>query len=508
MASSADRSTYLIVLHKGLLERPELDAYAQESVRRRMPLLRLLEARLDAQQLERVVRTRARHARHCERCNLTTHLLPRQDEANTPCEHCGGRLRIPARHQTGQTARPRPVQRPPSGHAAPHAPPLHAPPPPYAPPPVVRMPPRPAPAPPPVVRMPPQPAAPAPHVDATMWSEPAPAQPMDDRTMWEGDDGAPIADPQGTIYQNASGLGGGGSEWLASSDKIPRPVFPKASERVSLPEERHTPGRLGDYWISDIIGQGAMGTVYRAFREGGSRDVALKVIQGAAVTHSLLERFDREAQILTSLEHPGILRVYDAGEVEGVPYMACELIEDARDLREALQGQKARFKIERIRDVSRALGYAHSQGVAHRDVKPDNVLVDAQGKAYVADFGLASADELEAITVAGTQLGTPAFMAPEQVTAERDLQGPASDVWALGVLLYEAMLGVRPFRGKSFPLLFRAILAADPKRPRELDQRIPVQLEEVMMRCLQRDPQARYPDGAALAAALDGVLAL
>jgi len=490
MASSADRSTYLIVLHKGLLERPELDAYAQESVRRRMPLLRLLEARLNAEQLERVVRTRARHARHCERCNLTTHLLPRQDESNTPCEHCGGRLMVPARHQTGQAPRPHATPPPPSGHAPPQAPP-----PPAVAPPVVRMPPRPA---------PPQPAP----VDATLWNEPAPAQPMDDRTMWEGDDGAPIADPQGTIYEGASGLGGAGSAWLASSANIPRPVFPKANERVSLPEERNTPGRLGDYWISDIIGQGAMGTVYRAFREGGSKDVALKVIQGAAVTHSLLERFDREAQILTSLKHPGILQVYDAGEVEGVPYMACELIENARDLREAFQGQKARFKIERIRDVARALGHAHSQGVAHRDVKPDNVLVDAAGKAYVADFGLASADELEAITVAGTQLGTPAFMAPEQVTAERDLQGPASDVWALGVLLYEAMLGVRPFRGKNFPLLFRAILAADPKRPRELDTRIPPQLEEVMLRCLQRDPQSRYPDGSALAAALDGVLSL
>ncbi|MGE0708173.1 MAG: protein kinase [Planctomycetota bacterium] len=574
MASSADRSTYLIVLHKRLLPQAELNALAHESQQRQLPLLRILEARLGPAELERVVKTRARHARSCQACGRPTYLLPQQTEENTPCEHCGGRLLQPGRHREpppgfpvpGAPAHGAPVHGAPVHGAPAHGAPAHGAPvagvpgqqPAFGAPPGQRVPqpnhpgsvgaPRPAPGasggpfpsgpgrgP---VAAPARPAAAMdgtmweagqaapprmdgtmweagqaapPHMDGTMWEAGQAAPPRMDGTMWEAGQAAPphmdgtmweggAPQPAGADLTSADGI------WLQSQEELRRPAPRQASSLVDLPADPGTPGRLGPYRISTILGEGAMGTVYRAQREGDAHEVALKVIQGEAITHSLLERFDREATIATSLQHPAIMRVFEAGEVENVPFMACQLIERARTLTEAIKGAKARAKLEKIQLVADALGFAHERGVIHRDVKPDNVLVDLAGNPYVSDFGLANMDELEAITVAGTQLGTPAFMAPEQVTAERDQQGPHTDVWALGVILYEAVVGVRPFAGDSFSKLFRAILAAAPAPPRQVNARIPDYLERVILKCLSRDPQARYANGAALAAAIGDVL--
>src|SRR5690606_23896914 len=138
-----------------------------------------------------------------------------------------------------------------------------------------------------------------------------------------------------------------------------------------------------------------------------------------------------------------------------------------------------RGRLELLRDAARALGHAHAQGVIHRDVKPDNILVDGQGNARVADFGLAGSRDLTRMTRSGAQIGTPAYMAPEQVRAQRDRQGPATDVWALGAILYEALTGERPFTGSSLHELFERILTGrfEPPHRRCPDREIPRELE-------------------------------
>ena len=266
-----------------------------------------------------------------------------------------------------------------------------------------------------------------------------------------------------------------------------------------------TPPRLiaGRFELGELLGQGAMGQVWRARDRDLDRDVALKLIRSFEGVR--VERFRREAELAARLQHPGIVRVHAAGEEHGLPWIALELVEGARSLQAAAQRMPLAGRLRLLRDAAAALGHAHARGVVHRDVKSENVLIDRDGRARVTDFGIATAADLERLTRSGALVGTPTALAPEQV--EGQPVSPATDVWGLGVLLYLTLTGRPPFEAPSFMDLIGQVLAAAPPPPRRLAPDTPPAVEAVCLRALARDPRDRYPDGAAMAAALDEALA-
>jgi TPR repeat protein len=247
-----------------------------------------------------------------------------------------------------------------------------------------------------------------------------------------------------------------------------------------------------------------MGVVHRALDSEAGVEVALKQLR--ELSPQRLRRFEREARIASNLDHPGIVRVVSSGLHEGTPFIAYELVPQGNELGVVFQHAERQRRVELVRDTARALGYAHEHGVVHRDVKPANVLVDLAGQVRVTDFGLARGDELDRLTRSGAMVGTPTHMAPEQVRGDRHAVGPATDVWALGVILYEALTGQVPFRAASVPELMSSILAAEPASPRRVAGDVPRALEQVCLRALRPDPADRYPHGGAMADALEEAL--
>ena len=261
------------------------------------------------------------------------------------------------------------------------------------------------------------------------------------------------------------------------------------------------------YELLEELGRGGMGVVRRARERSTGREVAVKLITLNDLEVEARLRFRREAELAASLQHPGVLTVYAAGEEPGRAWIACELVPEARALDQAWSGLSRLARAGLVRDAARALGHAHARGVVHRDVKAQNLLVGSDGRLRVTDFGLALLRGGTKITDTGTLLGTPRAMAPEQVKGDRARIGPWTDVWALGVLLYEALTGQRPHEGRTLVETMRRIVEVDPPRPRSLDPAISEALEAVCLRALRRDPGERWPDGAAMAEALDAALA-
>jgi len=259
--------------------------------------------------------------------------------------------------------------------------------------------------------------------------------------------------------------------------------------------------RFGSYRLLDDLGRGAMATVYRAQAPSGA-EVALKILHSA--DPKSVERFRREGEITAALTHPGIIRIHDGGVVQGQAYLCYELVEGG-ELAELVRrgAPPSGALLERILDAveqtARAVGYAHGHGIVHRDLKPENVLLDAMGQARVADFGVAMCASHDRLTRTGAVVGTPHYMAPEQLEGERELT-PQADVWALGVILYEALTGQLPFDGSSLTEVMAKVLNGKPTRPSRLgcDPRY----DALCARALARDPAARFPNGAAFADAL------
>jgi serine/threonine-protein kinase len=269
----------------------------------------------------------------------------------------------------------------------------------------------------------------------------------------------------------------------------------------------------GRFRLVRPIGEGGMGSIWQAREEASGRPVALKLVR-AARDGELHERFIREARIIRKFSHPNVVGVLDAGELvgEGLLFMAMELLHGSPLANHLRPGHPlpATEILPVLVDVCRGLEAAHAAGVIHRDIKPENIfLAVVEGRGVVPkllDFGLCTADdgrETNRISLTGQVLGTPAYMSPEQSMAHPALT-PATDVWSIGVILYEAVAGKLPFAGANAGRMLDAIVRDDPASlPAEVDGRT----RSVILRCLQKDPALRYPDAGALRADLEATLA-
>jgi len=252
-----------------------------------------------------------------------------------------------------------------------------------------------------------------------------------------------------------------------------------------------------------------MGVVYKARQLSLRRTVAVKMIHGRfAAEPSAVQRFHAEAEAAAKLQHANIVQVYEVGQYEGQPFFSMQYVEGpslAQLLKQvSLSPKRAARYVEQI---SRAVAHAHEHGVLHRDLKPSNILIDGRDQPRVMDFGLAKQLESDAqITVSGQLLGTPPYMSPEQAGARRSEIGPASDVYSLGVVLYELLTGQPPFRGASAWETLRLVRESDPRLPRTLNPQVPRDLEMICLKCLEKDPRDRYPSATALAEDLERYL--
>jgi serine/threonine protein kinase len=267
------------------------------------------------------------------------------------------------------------------------------------------------------------------------------------------------------------------------------------------PDEPRGLPTVPGYEILGQLGQGGMGIVYRARHLGLQRVVALKMIlAGAHAGEHDLARFLAEAQAVAQLQHPNIVQLHESGQYQGLPYFTLELMHGgslAEKLKAApLKPQEAARLVEQL---AHGAHRAHQQGIVHRDLKPQNVLLAEDGTPKITDFGLAKRVATSSgLTATGAVMGTPSYMAPEQVNGGKDV-GPAADIYALGAVLYECLTGRPPFQAPTALDTMMQVVAQEPIAPRRLVPRLPGDLETICLKCLQKGPSQRYASAGALA---------
>jgi serine/threonine-protein kinase len=311
---------------------------------------------------------------------------------------------------------------------------------------------------------------------------------------------------------------GGVSELSNTGAEGERTIVSPQSRGLSLPG-RTIPGgvpgtdaparQVGRYQILGKLGEGAMATVYRAYDPSIDRPLVIKFLHPElCLDAEYRARFLREARAAGMLSHPNIVTVFDVGEIDGRPYIAMELLEGG-PLSEVLhegEGMQVRDVIDTGIQLASALDYAHSRGIYHRDIKPSNIIRLQDGRTVkLADFGIAhmAAREVTEHTRIGTVIGTPHYMAPEQTLGQK-VDG-RTDLWALGVILYQLLTGERPFDGDTAVTLAYRIAHEEPKPVGELRGDIPAPLRRIVMRCLAKAPEKRFQTGQELVDALKKV---
>lgn len=259
---------------------------------------------------------------------------------------------------------------------------------------------------------------------------------------------------------------------------------------------------FGDYDLEREIAHGGMGVVYRAYQRSLRRTVAVKLLLlGRHASKESILRFRREAQSAAALHHPNIVAIHEVGECEGQQFFSMEYVEGL-NLAELIRPGpiSAREAAFHARTIAEAVHYAHSKGVLHRDLKPSNILVDVVGGLRITDFGLARPlDGSSDITETGRVLGTPHYLAPEAAAGQIGEIGTASDVYAIGAVLYEMLTGRPPFLAPSISETLLRIRDTEPVAPRRLNPAVPADLETICLKCLEKYPASRYPSALALA---------
>ena len=262
---------------------------------------------------------------------------------------------------------------------------------------------------------------------------------------------------------------------------------------------------FGDYELLEEMGRGGQGIVYRARQKSLNRTVALKIVglgQWATETH--LKRFHLEAEAAASLDHPCIVPIYEIGERDGSCYFSMKLIEGEPLDVGVGRKQNSQWAANLIARLARTVHYAHERGVLHRDIKPGNILVNAEGQPYLTDFGLARLVEAtDSVTRTRETLGTPSYMAPEQANGQTVRITNATDVYGLGTVLYHLLTGHPPFAGGTAYQTIRLLLETEPRHPRLWNPKLDRDLSTICLKCLEKDPQRRYPTALALAEDLE-----
>ncbi len=269
------------------------------------------------------------------------------------------------------------------------------------------------------------------------------------------------------------------------------------------------PSRIGKYEILSELGRGAMGTVYKARDPRLDRLVAVKMMsEELLIEEEMRGRFQREAKSVANLQHPNIVTIFDFGELEGEgsPYIVMELLEGASlaQLMEEKKPERLEDRVGIITQICRGLDYAHKRGVIHRDVKPGNIQVLPSGTAKILDFGIALGQGSTIKTKTGLVMGTPNYMAPEQISSE--IVDHRADMWAVGVILYELLSGERPFTATTIPGLVYQIVHSPPPPLDDRKLGLPPKLAQVVERVLQKSPDQRFRDLAHLSRTLEKVM--
>jgi|GEM_PF-2461152 len=279
----------------------------------------------------------------------------------------------------------------------------------------------------------------------------------------------------------------------------PGPTTPRLATKHARTPSSELP-QIPGHHIERVIAHGGMGVVYKARHLRLNRPVAIKMLlAGAFATPQELQCLLREAESVARLHHPHIVQVYEVGDIDGQPYFSMEYL-DGGTLAASLANtpQPARHAAELARTLADAVEAAHRAGVVHRDLKPGNILLSADGDLKIADFSLARETTGPAITQHAARLGTPSYMSPEQAEGRADAMSPAVDIYSLGAILYECLTGRPPFRADTSEETRRQVVHDDPAPPRRLNTKVPRDLETICLKALHKDPARRYSSAAAL----------
>ena len=308
---------------------------------------------------------------------------------------------------------------------------------------------------------------------------------------------ANIADPDPTPLQ------------IDSAAEAPT-LQPISQEQSTIHLEQVDPNStFGKYQLLGVLGRGGMGVVYKAQQPDLKRVVAIKMILSSHFASSeQLQRFQTEARAAADLRHPHILQIYEAGQIHGQHYFAMQYVEGPSLAKKLRSGPvNAETAARWLVSVAHAVAYLHEHGIVHRDLKPPNILLGEGSWPYVTDFGLVKILQGEHdLTSTGAIVGTPSYMSPEQAAGQNDLVGPASDVYSLGAILYEVLTGRPPFQEPTPLDTLVQVLEGEPTLPRQLNKRIPRELELICLKALSKAPEQRYSTASAFADDLERYL--